>query len=203
MTEQRLLRIKEIFETHRPIVKACVLSINKVCSRDIKELINLEYIIKVKPGYYAWKDCVNQLSNIELVQAIIPKGIVSMESAAKIHKLIKSDHENDAISITIPINMIKPVLPSYPPIDLFYCSEGKFHMGVNVHEMLYGSINIYNKERTVCELFKYSNRVRNDLAIESLKNYLNGNDKSKDRLLEYALLLRVQKYIKPLVEVLT
>lgn len=203
MTEQRLLSIKEIFEIHHPIVKACVLRSNKVCSRDIRELLNLEYVIRVRPGYYAWKDNLNQISDFELAQHIIPMGIISMESAARIHQLIKQDCSKGSVSLTIPTNMIKPVLPSHPPIDLYYCSEEKFHVGVIVHEMKYGNINIYNKERTVCELFKYSNRVTNHLAVESLKNYLSDNDKCKDRLLEYALLLRVQKYIRPLVEVLT
>lgn len=202
MTDERILKIKRIFEEYYPIVKTCVLRENKICSRDITELIELNYIVKVKTGYYAWRNDVKELSGIELVQSIIPEGVISLVSAATIHKLISDNTLEDAVCVTIPTNMIKPTLPVSPQIRLFYCSEEKLHIGRTSHEMKNRTITIYNKERTVCDLFKYLDRVDNDIALESLKKYMDQKDKNVQRLLEYAYLLRVKKYIEPLIEVL-
>lgn len=202
MTEERILKIKEIFEKHYPIVKTCVLRENKICSRDITELTLLGYVAKVKTGYYAWKSNAEELCSIELVQSIIPTGIISLESAAKIHKLVNTDVKIESICVTIPTNMIKPILPALPRISLFYCSEEKFHVGLTSYPMEHRNINIYNIERTVCDLFKYPDRIENEIALGALKVYIERKDKNVQRLLEYASLLRVQKYIKPLIEVL-
>lgn len=202
MTEERILKIKEIFEKNYPIVKACVLRENKICSRDITELTILGYVVKVKTGYYAWKLNAEELSSIELVQSIIPTGIISLESAARIHKLVNTDVKMESVCVTIPTNMIKPILPTAPRISLFYCSEEKFHVGLTSYPMEHRNINIYNIERTVCDLFKYTDRIENKIALGSLKVYIKRKDKNVQKLLEYASLLRVQKYIKPLVEVL-
>lgn len=202
MTEERILKIKEIFEKHYPIVKTCVLRENKICSRDITELTVLGYVVKVKTGYYAWKMNAEELSSIELVQSIIPSGIISLESAARIHKLVNTDAKMESVCVTIPTNMIKPILPLAPRINLFYCSEEKFHVGLTSYPMEHRNINIYNIERTVCDLFKYPDRIENEIALGSLKVYIKRKDKNLQKLLEYASLLRVQKYIKPLVEVL-
>lgn len=203
MTAERILKIKRIFEEYYPIVKTCVLRENKICSRDITELMKLDYIVKVKTGYYAWRNDVKELSRIELVQSIIPEGVISLVSAATIHKLIDGNTlENAAVYVTIPTNMIKPTLPVSPEIKLFYCSEEKLHIGRISLEMKNRTITIYNKERTVCDLFKYLDRVNNDIALESLKKYMEQKDKNVQRLLEYAYLLRVKKYVEPLVEVL-
>lgn len=64
------------------------------------------------------------------------------------------------------------------------------------------TIKIYNPERTVCDFFKYSSKIGNDVALEVLKNYMVGNKKNLQRLLEYASKLRVKKSIKQYVEAL-
>ncbi|WP_460642422.1 type IV toxin-antitoxin system AbiEi family antitoxin domain-containing protein [Lacrimispora brassicae] len=202
MTDERILKINRIFKEYYPIVKTCVLRENKICSRDITELMELDYIVKVKTGYYAWRNDVKELSGIELVQSIIPEGVISLESAATIHKLIGENTLESAVCVTIPTNMIKPTLPVLPEIKLFYCSEEKLHIGRTSLEMKNRTIAIYNKERTVCDLFKYLDRVNNDIALESLKKYMEQKDKNVQKLLEYAYLLRVKKYVEPLIEVL-
>lgn len=202
MTQERILKIKDIFEKHYSIVKTCILRQNKICSRDIRELIVLGYVVKVKTGYYAWKLNAEKLNSMELVQSIIPNGIISLESAARIHKLVNIDAATESVCVTIPTNMIKPILPTSSRISLFYCSEEKFHIGLINYKMEHRNINIYNIERTVCDLFKYSDRIENEIAVGSLKVYIKRKDKNVQKLLEYASLLRVQKYINPLVEVL-
>ena len=97
MTNERIQNLKEVFNQHYPIVKTSILRENKICSRDITELISLGYVTKVKTGYYAWEKNTDELSSLELAQSIIPTGIVSIYSAAKIHKLLDLNYQVENI----------------------------------------------------------------------------------------------------------
>lgn len=67
MTNERIKKIKSIFNEYSPIVKAEILRENKVCSRDIMELIDKGYVIKIKSGYYCWKSGFDDLNDFEIV----------------------------------------------------------------------------------------------------------------------------------------
>lgn len=200
MTHERINKIKDIFDEHSPIVKAAILRKHKICSRDITELLEKGYIVKIKTGYYAWNSVFHDLHDLEIIQALIPVGVISMFSAAVIHELTTVNPIE--INVSIGAKMIKPKLPEYPPVELFYTSNENLHLGIEEHAMEHMKIRVYNPERTVCDFFKFSSKVGNDVALEVMKNYMLRKNKNLQLLFEYATKLRVKKYIKPYVEVL-
>jgi predicted transcriptional regulator of viral defense system len=200
MNIERLNKIRIIFEQNKPIVKTAILRENKINSRDIMELIESGYIKKVKTGYYAWADDFENYNDLEVVQGIIPEGVISVFSAAEIHELTTVN--STCISVTIPTKMLKPKLPDYPPIELYYISNKYLKLGIINYETEHMNIRLYNPERTVCDFFKYSDNVGNDVALEVIKNYMSRKNKNIQMLFEYATKLRVKKYIKPYVEAL-
>jgi len=78
MNNDKLNKIRKIFELYKPIVKTATLRENKVNSRDIIELIESGYIIKVKNGSYAWADDFENYNDLEVIQGIIPEGVISV-----------------------------------------------------------------------------------------------------------------------------
>jgi predicted transcriptional regulator of viral defense system len=197
---EKLNKVEKIFKDNDFILKTAKLREYGLSSRDISELLNLGYLIKIKTGYYGWKSNFYGLDDYELVQRIIPHGIISVFTAAEFHGITTVNPVK--ISVTITSNKAKPILPDYPPIEIFYTSEENINMGIISFEHEGRLLQIYNKERTVCDFFKYINRVGNDIAMESLKNYMSCRDKNLQLLFEYAKKLRVIKYIKPYVEAL-
>ncbi|MGD9567495.1 MAG: hypothetical protein AB7V48_04135 [Sedimentibacter sp.] len=200
MNIERLNKIKNIFEKNKPVVKTGILRENKINSRDLAELLKYGYIIKIKNGYYALAEEFENYSDFEVIQGIIPKGVFSVFSAAEIHELSTVNSTN--ICVTIPTKMLKPKLPEYPPVELFYISDTYLELGVEDYAMENMNIRLYNPERTVCDFFKYSDKVGNDVALEVMKNYMSRKNKNIQLLFEYATKLRVKKHIKPYVEAL-
>jgi len=200
MNNDRLNKIIKIFDLYKPIVKTVTLRENKVNSRDITELLQSGYIIKVKTGCYAWADEFENYNDFEVIQGIIPEGVISVFSAAEIHEL--TTVIPTSISVTIPAKMLKPKLSEYPPVELYYISNKYLELGVTYYEMEHMNIRLYNPERTVCDFFKYSDKVGNDVALEVIKNYMSRKNKNIQMLFEYATKLRVKKYIKPYAEAL-
>lgn len=58
-------------------------------------------------------------------------------------------------------------------------------------------VNVYNQEKTVCDMFRYRNKAGEDLALEGLQNYLNRSDSNLNELSEY---MKIQKRIENRLE---
>lgn len=199
MNSQKQELAKELFASHGPILKTKILNKNKFCSREIAELVQHGLIRRIKPGYYVWSDNADNLSDIETVAAIIPVGIICRHSAAQLHGLTTVNPLS--VSIAIPVNRPRVVLPDHPPIELVLSSIKTFEMGLTALNIGQSDIRIYDRERTVCDFFRKRNLLGEDQALEVLQNYMIGA-RNLQRLFEYAEKLRIKKVIKPYVEAL-
>ena len=61
---------------------------------------------------------------------------------------------------------------------------------------------VYDRERTICDCFKYRSRLDNELFSKALTAYANDPKKNLTNLSVYAKKLRVYKKVIELMEVL-
>jgi hypothetical protein len=57
-------------------------------------------------------------------------------------------------------------------------------------------------EKTVCDMFRYRNKLGEDLALEGLRNYLSRKDANVTKLREYASICRVKTSMMPYLKAL-
>lgn len=198
LTNQRMEKIKEIFTLYGPIVKTSVLRNNKLCSRDLTELVHNGLLAKIKTGYYILEQEKESLSDFETAIGIIPYGVIYLFSAAQHYDLFTINPIS--ICVAISENHMRPILPVYPPIEIYKLSTTIFDLGKTEIENGNKVITIYNRERTVCDFFRQRRKIGEDVAIEVLKNYMKGNSKNIQLLMEYAEKLRIKGVIKPYLE---
>ena len=199
MTNEKMNRTRQVFDDLGPVVKMNTLRENKLFSRDVSELISLGLIRKIKASFYVWASDENDISDLELACFVIPKGIICMQSAAQYHDLTTLNPT--MITIAIPSNSMRPILPEHPPIELIMTPPHLFDMGLQRENGAYGELRIYDKERTVCDFFRKRNVLGDDLALEVLRSYMSGKRRLQT-LLEYAKELRLKTVIAPYVEAL-
>jgi len=199
MTREKQERVREIFKHYGPVIKTNKLRERKFCSRDIAKLIDDGVIRKIKSGYYTLTSSENDMTDLELVSAVIPKGIICLQSAAFYYDL--STQNPTSVSIAIPAKSMRPVLPEHPPVELIMTSDTLFDIGLVKERTSSFTMRIYNRERTVCDFFRNRNKLGEDLALEVLKNYMGGK-RNLQLLMEYAGIFRVKSAIKPYVEAL-
>lgn len=199
MSNEKQERARRVFERCGPIVKTNILRENKLFSRDIAELVSVGLIRKIKSGYYIWALEENNVTDLELVSSVIPRGIICLQSAACYYDL--TTQNPTAISIAVSSDSMRPVLPDYPPIDLIVTPAASFELGLATETGGYGKLRIYDRERTVCDFFRKRRLLGEDLALEVLKSYMTGKRRLQ-LLFEYAGKLRVKSVIKPYVEAL-
>ena len=64
------------------------------------------------------------------------------------------------------------------------------------------TLSIYDKERTICDCFKYRTKLDNELFAKAVKAYAADKNKNLANLIKYAKQLRVYKKVTDIMEVL-
>jgi predicted transcriptional regulator of viral defense system len=140
-------------------------------------------------------------SNTDLVQVAlrIPKGIICLISALSFHELTTQiPHQ---VYVALPIDAEKPRL-EYPPLRIFWLSQKAYSAGIENHELDGIPVKIYGIEKTIADCFKFRNKTGLDVALEALRDYRKREDFNIGSLLHYARIDRVERVIKPYLEVI-
>lgn len=101
--------------------------------------------------------------------------------------------------MAVPNNTDKSEL-NYPPINVYYFRKNMYKAGIDVVERSYGSFKVYNKPKTVCDMFRYRNKLGEDLALEGLQNFLNQSGSNLNELSNYMKICRVKTVMEPYVK---
>jgi predicted transcriptional regulator of viral defense system len=170
-------------------------------TRDIRNLVAEGRLEKVKPGLYRLADISpGETSGLVEICLAMPKSIICLTSALAFHEL--TTFMPTSISFAIPIPD-KPVKLSYPPNKPYYFSENQYKVGIEHRDTRAGLVRIYGPEKTVCDMFRFRNKLGEDLAIEGLKEYLKRRNRDINKLMTFAKICRaegvVSQYVKAIV----
>ena len=187
-------RIYKVFKTHNGFARTKDILVAGIHPRDIKRIRDEGRIIRVKRGLYRFTN-IPLISNqgfIDLARAI-PEGVICLLSALSYYEL--TTFNPSVISMAICRGSREPKI-EYPPVEFYHFSKKQFEAGINKIKIKGHEIRIYNPEKTICDCFRYRNKLGLDIAKEGLSEYLKRKDRNLEKLLEYAEICR----IKPLLQ---
>lgn len=171
-----------------------------ISSGDIVRLCNEGYLERVRHGYYSIADA-NETSEEQLLATLIPQGIVCVESA--LFHYGYSDFAPRKWSIAVPRSMSRRRLDvDSLPLRAYYVSAELYELGKITDDFDGVTLTVYDRERTICDCFKYRSRLDNEIFNKALNTYANDKKKNLKNLSEYAKKLRVYKKVTELMEVL-
>lgn len=166
-----------------------------------RKMISSHKLERVQKGIYAFRAIDEPDDDMTLVQQFYPKAVMSVFTAASFYGLTTIIPRS--VQITLPSSGTRRLTkPEYPSIEFFFTSDKTMEVGLETITVENYPIRIYDRERVVCDMFRYLSRLGLDAAIEIFKNYM--KDKKKrdvDKLIKYSRQLRVYKYISQYVEV--
>ena len=167
---------------------------------DIVRLCNEGYLERVRHGYYSLADA-HETSEEQLLATLIPQGIVCVESA--LFHYGYSDFAPRKWSIAIPRSMSRKRLDvDTLPLQAYYVGPELYELGKTTDDFDGVTLSVYDRERTICDCFKYRSRLDNEIFNKALNAYANDKKKNLKNLSEYAKKLRVYKKVTELMEVL-
>jgi predicted transcriptional regulator of viral defense system len=191
----------EIFNQQRGFAKTKDIVNQGITSYYIRKLEAEGEIIRIKQGLYRHAKYETEQYNewIE-ISKIIPNGVICLLSAMSFYEL--TTYNPWEYQVAIFRGAKKPSLPEYPPIKIMYFSDNRFHLGVDEVVMDGSRIQIYDREKTICDMIFYREKVGIDLMKEGLRNYLKQPSKNITKLMKYAKDLRINTILQKYLEVL-
>ncbi len=190
--------LHKIFKTHNGFARMQELRNNGIQTRTIAKAIADGTIEKIKPGLYKLVDYPwDEHGSFADVCNSHNKAVICLTSAASYYDL--TTFNPSYITVAVPHNTPGFKL-EYPPIQVYYFPHKYYETGINEIGTKSGQIKIYNREKTICDLFRYRNKIGDDIVIESLKNYLKLKKRDINKLIDYAETLSVKEKILPYVK---
>lgn len=176
-------------------------------------MVKENVIVKVKPGLYRLANVgrivlpalkgkgsgsVISQGMIDVCRAI-PEGVICLASALESYGL--TTFNPSEIYVAIPNSSKMPKI-DYPPVRVFYFRDRFYKPGIESINTGSTVVKVYNKEKTICDMFRYRNKLGEDLALEGLRNYLSRKGADIGKIGEYASICRVKTIMMPYLKAL-
>ena len=167
---------------------------------DVVNLCNAGYLDRIRHGYYQIAEA-DTTSEEQLLATLIPKGIVCVESA--LFHYGYSDFAPRKWSIAVPRSMSRTKLDvDALALQPYFVQPEIYELGKVTDDFEGVILPVYDRERTICDCFKYRSRLDNEIFNKALNAYANDTQKNLQNLSVYAKKLRVYKKVTELMEVL-
>lgn len=167
---------------------------------DIVNLCNTGYLERIRHGYYQLADG-NTSSEEQLIATLIPKAIICVESA--LFHYGYSDFAPRKWSIAVPRSMSRTKLEvDALALQTYYVQPEIYELGRVTDDFSGVKLSVYDRERTICDCFKYRSRLDHEIFSKALNAYVKDEKKNLQNLSIYAKKLRVYKKVNELMSVL-
>ena len=131
---------------------------------------------------------------------IVPKGIVCLLTALRIHELTtQSPFE---VWMAIGEKARRPKI-DYPPLRIVRHSGQSLLYGIETRKVEGVKISVYSPAKTVADCFKYRNKIGLDVAIEALRDCRHQKKATNDEIWRAAKVCRMANVIRPYMESIT
>lgn len=167
---------------------------------DVVSLCNAGYLDRVRHGYYQMAE-QSDATEEQMLATLIPQGIVCVESA--LFHYGYSDFAPRKWSIAVPRSVSRAKLDvDALPVQTYFVQQDLYELGKTTGNFHGVTLPVYDRERTICDCFKYRSRLDAELFSKALNAYANDPQKDLNSLSTYAKKLRVYKKVIELMEVL-
>lgn len=179
-------------------------SLRDACSqgmspRTIYRLCDEGQIERLSRGVYRLAGDDDAAPDYAALAIRVPHGVLCTVSALYHYELTTEIPRQ--IHLAIARNRSVPRI-DYPSVRFYRMSDSSFCVGIQQRKINGVMMNVFSPEKTLADCFKYRHELGMDLAIESLKKYLEWADANPSDVLLMARSCRVEKIIKPYLEAL-
>ena len=193
-------QVKNIIIQQGGIAKSADFVAAGISAVQVVSLSNMGFLERVRHGYYSLADD-DPASEEQMLAKLFPKGIVCVESA--LFHYGYSDFAPRKWSIAVPRSISRRKLgDNILPLQVYYVQQDIYELGKINDTFNEVKLPVYDRERTICDCFKYRTRLDTETFNKALNAYVNDAGKNLQNLSIYAKKLRIYKKVTELMEVL-
>jgi len=199
-TNQSFEKAKQIIQEHGGVIRTVEALKAGIHPRNFYALRDQGILEQVSRGVYRLAG-LPPMSNLDIVAVAtrIPRAVICLISALSFHDLTTQIPHK--VEIALEKGAETPRI-DFPPLSVHRFSKAAFESGVEEHNVDGVTIRVYCPEKTLADCFKFRNKLGMDVVLEALKLYKSRKKQFKVRdILLYARICRVEKIMKPYLEV--
>lgn len=186
------------FHKYGGVLKTSELNSIGLSSRQIKKLLNDEFIIKIKFGFYELADAVNYEEI--MISRFFPGAVIFLESALMYYGY--TDRVPSSWQIAVDRDSTKSQYKiDYPLIKPFYLEAKFLKVGLDMILIDGVNVNIFDRDRTMCDVLRYENRIEKEVFSEAIKRYSKDSKKNLRKLFEYADIFNIKNKVQTYIGV--
>ena len=192
---------KKVFNTVGEIAKKSDFIVAGMKEQDVYTLFKQGYIERVKKGYYKLSTGEEPKEEF-LLSKLMTQGIVCVESALFFYGY--SDFAPRKWTITVPRSYSRTVkaIQEEIPVKAYYVQNDMYHLGETTGTFNGVTLPVYDRERTICDCFKYRTKLDNEIFNKAVNAYVTDEKKNLANLSKYAKEMGVYKKMMSVMEVL-
>ncbi|WP_413854057.1 type IV toxin-antitoxin system AbiEi family antitoxin domain-containing protein [Candidatus Ruminimicrobium bovinum] len=189
-------KIKEKFIKNNGILKSNQLYDLDLNYNDIQYLIEEDSIEKIRNGYYCLKG--NNYSEEKLISLLFPTAVICMDSALFYYGYSDKTPLCWHIAVNKDISKAKFKI-SFPVVKPYYIEPKELEYGITTAKYKNCSMKIFDRDRLICECFKYEKKIDKELFNKAVQAYIKDSKKNIKNLLEYSKKRNIQKKAKNII----
>lgn len=191
---------KQIINKNGGIAKTAQLNETGIQNSEIKKMCENGELERVKHGYYQVAGKLD-VSEEKMIATFLDEGIVCMESALFYYGYSDKTPLIWTIAVSRNISRTKIKIDHFP-CKIYFVQEDKLLIGKT--EGVFNGIQlpVYDRERTICDCFKYKSKMDNEMFNKAINAYVVDTKKNLGNLSRYAKEMRVYKKVTELMEVM-
>ena len=166
----------------------------------INKLVAAGELAGVNKRYYENLTFRGEPNDFYATTAYSEKSVVCLLSAAVYYGL--SSERLSRIDVALPRRTRIPTAPEWPAMKFYLFSQPRYELGLKTVNEDGNIYQIYDMEKTVCDIIFYRNKLGFEAAVEVIRNYMQHKDRNLNRLMAYADKLREKTVMRQFVEVL-
>ena len=192
--------VKKIVKYNSGIAKTTDFVSEGLSNYDVATLCKEGYIERIRHGYYQLAE-ERDMKEEQILASLLPESIVCMESALFYYGY--SDFVPRQWSIAVPRTFSRSRLKfDSRALKVYFIQPSLFKIGKTNENFNGVQLAVYDRERTICDCFKYRNKLDNEIFNKALKAYAADEKKNLNNLSIYAKELRVYRRLMDVMEVL-
>lgn len=189
-------KLRELIEIHKGIILTKDVEEAGIPRHYLTILVRKNELERIYQGIYITPETF--FDEMYCIQLRSEKIVFSSETALFIHDL--TDKDPLLYSVTVPRDASKKRLRS-SGINVTTVKPEVHSIGITTTKTIYGrEIQVYDVERTICDIIKHKNKMNKDMFYMALKRYSARTDKDLRRLMKYANQLAIEKKVTMYME---
>jgi len=188
---------KKVFDKYNGVITTAQFLDVGYHHKYLKELMDKGLIRKIKRGYYEWQ-YGEFISDVTIITRLFPDAVIYLLSALYIYVYI--DRTPNEWHLAVARGSSRPKFEiKYPKVKPYYIHEKYMNIGKTKDIYEGQEINIFDKDRTICDVVRNANKMDREIVNKAIKSYINDPQKNTSNLLKYAKEMRAESKVRTLI----